>query len=111
VTLDDFSSRHVGGKAVRFIKCDVEGFELFVVRGAAKLIQRDRPLFWCELWAEYTARYNYTPADEFEFVHSRGDRTFIINDRDRLEETDAQRYPGRGDILAAPQEVARDHGL
>lgn len=103
VSLDGFrESRRI--EHVRFIKIDVEGFELPVLRGAVKTVEECRPLFWCELWAEYTQRYGYTPADVFQFFLDRGYRTFIIDVDRGLIETDVAAYPGQRDILAVPAE-------
>jgi FkbM family methyltransferase len=44
-TLDSFHFPHVDG-----IKLDVENFEAYVVRGGLRLIERDRPSIYCELW-------------------------------------------------------------
>ena len=38
-------------KGVRGIKIDVENFEYFVFKGGAKMLQRERPIVYCELWA------------------------------------------------------------
>jgi FkbM family methyltransferase len=103
VTLDQVQAEVPGGR-VRFVKCDVEGFELSVLRGSVKLIERSRPLFWCELWAEYTRRYDYSPSDVFRFFSDRDYRTYVASG-DRLTVTDAASYPGQGDILAAPAEI------
>jgi len=47
-TLDDYLGG-VGGPPVRFVKCDVEGHELEVFRGAVQTLRRDAPalLFEC----------------------------------------------------------------
>lgn len=49
VTLDDYVKRHDTGR-IKFIKCDCEGHELEVFKGASGLLRRDRPvlLFECE---------------------------------------------------------------
>ncbi len=51
VTLDRYLRELPGsGRRVSFLKCDVEGHELNVFRGAEQLLRRDRPvlLFECE---------------------------------------------------------------
>ena len=42
ITLDSFW-REIDEKQIDFIKCDVEGFELFVLRGARELIKHCQP--------------------------------------------------------------------
>ena len=46
VTLDDIMKNRKN--AVKFIKCDVEGFEMQVLKGARQLIDEDRPLLVLE---------------------------------------------------------------
>jgi len=51
ITLDHYLGDLPGrGQAVGFLKCDVEGHELHVFRGAAQMLRRDQPvlLFECE---------------------------------------------------------------
>lgn len=61
-----------GHKNVGFIKIDVEGFEMDVVRGATNLIESERPNVMVEIykpWAEKTGN----PVEEyFEWFLSRG---------------------------------------
>lgn len=70
--LDRFFERNPSPGRIRLIKCDVEGHELDVFRGAQGTITRDRPflLFECE------ARHDPSrPVDEvFRFVESLGYR-------------------------------------
>ena len=49
-TLDEFMTEHCPDRRVALIKCDVEGHELEVLRGAEQVLKRDRPrlLFECE---------------------------------------------------------------
>ena len=49
VTLDDYLARH-GSPRVAFIKCDCEGHEMEVFRGAERMLRQDHPvlLFECE---------------------------------------------------------------
>ena len=58
VTLDGFAEKHLAaGERVDLLKVDVEGFELAVFEGAAGLIERDKPLIFCEIEARHNARY------------------------------------------------------
>ena len=50
-------------RRVALIKLDVEGAELLAVRGALRLIRRDRPAILCELCDEQLTRVSGQPSD------------------------------------------------
>lgn len=66
---------------VSFIKCDVEGFELMVFRGAQKILEAYRPVIYTELNYSWCKRYNYTPADVIDFLKGFDYAPFIIIDK------------------------------
>jgi FkbM family methyltransferase len=59
--LDDLAGELPG--PVSFIKCDVEGAELFAFRGAAELIARDKPVVFSEMLRKWSAKFGYHPND------------------------------------------------
>ncbi len=69
--------RHPAVRAVSrvsFVKLDVEGAELFALRGAAATVARHHPLIYCEIYRKWTAAFGYAPADLMELVASLGYR-------------------------------------
>jgi FkbM family methyltransferase len=48
MTLDDYLET-VGAPTVRFVKMDVDGYECTVLRGAQKMLKRDKPLLLMEM--------------------------------------------------------------
>ena len=54
------------------IKCDVEGAELSVLKGATKTLERFRPTILIEVDARWARRYGNTGADVFAFLTQRG---------------------------------------
>jgi FkbM family methyltransferase len=105
LTIDGFC-RERGIDHVRLMKCDVEGAELMVLRGAAATIDAWRPLVFCEVYEEYCARYGYAAADVFAFFAVRDYRTMQFED-ERFRELDPEQYSGCGDVLFMPKEANR----
>jgi len=91
--LDALAARHPRLLSTALIKCDVEGFELFVFRGAVRIIEAARPFVILE-----TGRFDeqgYTAADLHEFFASRRYRAFAMTGPRRLEPTDScLEHPG-----------------
>jgi FkbM family methyltransferase len=54
VRLDDFPA--LAGVRVDAIKLDVENHEQYVIRGARRIIERDRPLIYAEIWDDANMR-------------------------------------------------------
>ena len=74
--LDDFASRD---ESVDFIKCDVEGGELFVFRGAIQTLTRCKPAIFCEMLRKWAAKFNYHPNDIISLLSSIGYRCFTAS--------------------------------
>lgn len=104
-TLDDYCARQPQ-RRISLVKCDVEGAELLVLRGAVSIIDRWRPLVFCELYEDYCAKYGYHASDVFEFFGARRYRPWTI-ERGTFHSLDPARYGGRGDVLFAPSEDVR----
>ncbi|GAB2769418.1 FkbM family methyltransferase [Amycolatopsis magusensis] len=74
VEVDTLDGLHAATGLTRldFVKIDVEGGELHVLRGGTRAIERYRPTLLIEIEARHTARYDYTPEDVVEWLTSRG---------------------------------------
>jgi len=70
-TLDRFSAR-LGLPRLDFVKIDVEGAELHVLRGGERVIEAWRPTLLVEIEARHAARYQHTPADVVDWLVRRG---------------------------------------
>ena len=94
---------------VSFVKCDVEGAELLVLRGGAGLLRADLPVVLCEVSDDMATRLGHTSDDVFAFLHDLGFDAWHPAG-DRLERTE-RAVPGvvnyffipRGRPLPAPQ--------
>jgi FkbM family methyltransferase len=62
-----------------FIKCDVEGAELFVLQGASTSIDAYHPAIYCELSDKLTARLGYSTEAVFKFLNDKGYGAFILD--------------------------------
>ena len=111
-TLDAYmASQEVG--APSFVKCDVEGAELPVLRGAAGTIGRFTPLLLLEVSRHWSASFSYEPADAARFLETFGySRFFLVTDRllpvsGDLRDLDPGRVPDSANLLCAHGRHAR----
>ncbi len=77
-TLDAYSAQHQQG--ADFIKCDVEGAELFVFKGASEMIRRDRPAIFTEMLRKWCAKYQYHPNDIIAHLGGLGYGCQVVSD-------------------------------
>ena len=75
VSLDDYFSR-LGNPRVACIKCDCEGHEAQVFRGAEGILRRDMPVLLFE--CEQRHMPDSTPAAVFDYLQSLGYRGFFF---------------------------------
>jgi FkbM family methyltransferase len=75
-TVDDFISN--GGVVPTFIKCDVEGAELLVFKGARRLLGNDRPAIFTEMLRKWASRFGYHPNDLISYFSEFGYSCFVI---------------------------------
>jgi len=73
--MDDFVQET--GLRVDFIKCDVEGAELFVYRGAQECIKRDSPIIFTEMLRKWSAKFGYHPNEIINYLKELGYRCFV----------------------------------
>lgn len=73
-TLDDVQQEW--DTPIDFIKCDVEGAELFVFQGGMRAIAKCRPVIFCEMLRKWAAKFNYHPNDIIKLIATAGYRCF-----------------------------------
>ncbi|MDP2850882.1 MAG: FkbM family methyltransferase [Sulfuricurvum sp.] len=84
-TLDGYAEENHLSK-INFIKCDVEGAELFVLQGAKNIIERDHPLILIEIYDGWTQRFNYSAQDVIDYLTNFGYSVKVINAQTKVIE-------------------------
>jgi len=62
-----------------FIKCDVEGAELFVFKGGIDTIKKSTPIVYTEMLRKWAAKFNYHPNEIIDLFESLGYCCYYIN--------------------------------
>lgn len=83
--LDDWARENDVTK-VDFIKCDVEGAELFVYKGGREIIERSKPIVFSEMLRKWSAKFGYNPNDIISFFKELGYKCYVIESETRLRE-------------------------
>lgn len=104
ITLDSFFDTLDHGK-IRFIKCDVEGAELLVFRGAIELIEVMRPIVYSELSRELCQGYGYDIDEIFSFWLDLDYHSYVISSSMKICPIQQDEFSGNGDILFIPTEA------
>ena len=83
--LDDFVSTLPSLEKLDFIKCDVEGAELLVFRGALETIRHYKPIIFTEMLRKWSAKFNYHPMEIVHLLKGIGYQCFIIHKENLIE--------------------------
>lgn len=73
-TLDNFVKERK--TKIDFIKCDVEGAELFVFQGGVNTISKFKPVILTEMLRKWSAKFKYHPNDIINFLKNLGYQCF-----------------------------------
>jgi FkbM family methyltransferase len=76
--LDDFVTDNQ--LSIDFIKCDVEGAELFVFQGGIEAIKKHKPIIFAELLRKWAIKFNYHPNEVIELLRNCGYRCFTSHE-------------------------------
>lgn len=87
-TLDSF---HIEGETI-VVKMDIEGYELFALRGAEETLSRSCALY-IEIGDRHTLRFGYSTRVLLEFLSCRGWRLFRFEDGHALNEICVEYVP------------------
>jgi FkbM family methyltransferase len=75
--LDEVVLEH--GLTPSFLKVDVEGAELFVLRGALQTLRRHTPVVFAEMLRKWAATFDYHPNEIIDLLDSLGYAAFTID--------------------------------
>jgi FkbM family methyltransferase len=68
-------------KRLDFVKCDVEGAELLVLKGMARTIERFAPILHLEICLDWTRDFQYSPIDIVRYLSMLGySRFYLVTD-------------------------------
>lgn len=81
--LDDFVKDH-DIHDIDFIKCDVEGSELFVYKGGMKSINKHKPVIFSEMLRKWAAKFGYHPNDIIDLLATVGYECYVIGESGNL---------------------------
>lgn len=84
ITLDGFVKNNNIPK-IDFIKCDVEGAELFVFEGAIRTIELFKPIVFTEMLRKWSSKFNYHPNKIITFFNEKGYLCFVSNEKELQE--------------------------
>jgi FkbM family methyltransferase len=81
--IDDFLAD--SDRGVDFIKCDVEGAELLVFKGAIETLKKDKPVVFAEMLRKWSEKYDYHPNDIISLFTDIGYRCFTVREGGKLK--------------------------
>lgn len=94
--LDDVLVENHPGVRVAGIKIDVENYERFVLRGARRILERDRPLVYLELWDGPNRQESFALARELGY-------DICLRHEGSLVSFDPERHQGSGNFFFVPR--------
>lgn len=83
-TLDDYVKNNNINK-IDFIKCDIEGAELFALKGSLKTLNKYKPKLFIEMLRKWSSKFNYIPNDIIFLLKNLGYKCFVIDNQNLRE--------------------------
>jgi FkbM family methyltransferase len=84
IRLDELN---IDERRVSLFKIDVEGFELFVLKGAQELLKKTDCIYF-ESWERHYKNYNYSTVDVIKFLSNSGFCCYRFKDRNSAVKVD-----------------------
>lgn len=105
ITLDQFARAH-NLTRLDFLKADIEGWELELLKGAEETIKRLRPAMLLEITPHQIARAGAVPADIFDFLKPLGYTAYFTDEHAGYQVWPAPAFDRTGDYVFVPNEKA-----
>ena len=102
--LDDFARQH-NLERVDFVKMDVEGAELSVLKGATEFLERrPRPVIFCEVQDLRTRPWGHAAREIVDFLRQRGFFWYVPSDDGAMRPLTSDQIEFDGNFVAVPEE-------
>ncbi len=102
--LDDYVNKN-NIPRVDFVKMDVEGGELAVLKGGAEFLkQQPRPVVLCEVQEMRTRPWGYPAREIVDFLRTRGFRWYVPSADGKLRPVPLDQMEFDGNFVAIPEE-------
>jgi FkbM family methyltransferase len=108
VTIDDFLPNL---ERLSFLKCDVEGADLFAMRGAKKTLEKHKPVVVVEITPWFLEGFGLTVGDVVGFFEGLGYRCYRYDDGGRLVPTATEAIVEDNWVFVHPENTSRVRSL
>lgn len=109
-SLDSFCAEK-GLKGINFLRCDIEGAEMLLLRGGAATIERDRPIIMMEIHPQFLReRFDSSAEELWDWFAARKYTLFYLKDGRLVRAGHILDEPWR-DYFCVPDEQLNGHGL
>jgi hypothetical protein len=108
VTIDDYLP---DVKNLSLLKCDIEGADLFAMRGARKTLEKHKPVVVIEITPWFLEGFGLSVAEVVTFFQDLGYRCYRYDDGGRLVPTPTDAIVEDNWVFVHPQNAARVRAL
>lgn len=108
-TIDEYVKKN-NISNIDFVKIDVEGGELNVLKGMTETLKTIRPIFMCEVQDKRTVQWGYSASEICKFLENRDYSWFIANSDGMLEfsESKDEHNIAGENLIAVPNEKVKN---
>lgn len=83
IKMDDFTNKN--HLKVDFIKCDIEGAEIFALKGGIETINKYKPIIFSEMLRKWSKKFNYSPNEIIKLLKDIGYKCFVVRNKRLVE--------------------------